>query len=442
MKADPTRQRVELARMLLAVIDRGRSLDREFLHRASGWDTGSKARSRELLWGTVRWYGYLEQLIAFMTGRSVQKLPATTRALLALGLYQLWQMRTAEHAVIKQTVDAVAVAGQPRLKGLANALLRRFQREGDALRNEIDMEPSVAAMPDWIYEAIARDWPQAAPAILAASQARAPMWLRINRMRTDPKTYIERLQSELPTLEATATELVPDAVLLSAPTQVTALPGWETGDVSVQDAAAQLVAEFVDPAPGHRVLDACAAPGGKAAHLAERLGGDLDLTAIDVDGKRMQRVTETFERLGLAARLVTASALDTDAWWDGRAFDRILIDAPCSASGVMRRHPDIKFTRRPGDIAQLAETQSALLAALWPLLASGGRMIYTTCSIFEAENSAVLNEFVGKHSNAYTKNKLPNASWDALMVPRGVGYQVLPGTEKFDGFFYGCIEKH
>lgn len=435
-------ERIALARVLNKVIAEGRSLDREFAVLSESMDPGARPRARATLSGTVRWYGYLEKLIAHMTGKSAVKLPALPRMILAAGLFQLWKMRIAPHAVVKETVDAVVVAGHPRLKGLTNALLRRYQREDEALHSALGVEPAVAAMPKWMVGQLRKDWPEAADEIIAASHERAPMWLRVNTALVDVEQYVEQLAAAFPEIDLQRSQIAVDGIMLGAPVDVARLPGWARGEVSVQDAAAQLTVEFVAPEPGQRILDACAAPGGKAAHVLERTRGQAKLTALDIDPHRLPRITETLARTGQQATVRAADAAAPDTWWDGEPFDRILVDAPCSASGVIRRHPDIKFTRRPKDLKKLAATQRGLLDALWPLLATGGRLIYTTCSVFAQENEHVLNEFIRAHSNATQKIQLPNASWEALMVPRGVGYQVLPGTEQFDGFFYGCIEKH
>ncbi len=435
------RQRAALAGVLKRIIVDGRSLDREFAELAETLEPNARPRARATLSGTVRWYGYLVLLVEQMTGKPAAKLPDVPRMLLVAALYQLWDMRIAPHAVVKETVDATVAAGHPRLKGLVNALLRRYQRESESLHATLDVEPALASMPVWWVDQLRKDWPNQVDEIITASQARAPMWLRVNAKHRSVEQYITELAEALPDLSATASHIASDAVLLDQPVDVHRLPLWDQGAISVQDAAAQLTVDFVAPRPGERILDACAAPGGKAAHMLERTGGDIDLTALDVDKARLQQVAATLERIGHTATLLEADASQPDTWWDGKRYDRILIDAPCSASGVIRRHPDIKFTRRPTDLAALARTQSDLLKSLWPLLATGGRMIYTTCSVFCAENDVVLNEFLREHSNATAKIQLPNAGWEALMVPRGVGYQVLPGTEQFDGFFYGCIEK-
>lgn len=433
--------RAQVARIVVSVVTQGRSIDNECDRELSDFSSSEQALAREMAFGTVRWYDYLVAVVEQMTGKPSTKLKAPVRALVICGLYQLWKMRVAPHAAVSETVNAVTVLKAPRLKGLVNALLRRFQREQEVLLAKPKVVAREHAHPRWLHAAITNDWPNEAAAIFAANNERAPMWLRVNQQRASISDYQQRLKDAHPDVETHTNALLPNAIMLAKPLPVTTLPGWETGDVSVQDAAAQLVVDFVAPCAGERILDACAAPGGKTAHLLERTGGDIALTALDNDARRLGDVEATLTRIGYKAVTQAASAQELDSWWDGQAFDRILIDAPCSASGVIRRHPDIKFTRRPADLGRLARTQRNILAALWPALKPGGRLVYATCSIFSQENTESVNEFLTNHSNANVIIQLPNTGWQALMQRRGAGYQVLPGTQNLDGFYYACIEK-
>ncbi len=432
--------RVSAARAVHAVVARGRSLDAALDAFGAALDAGDRAFLRELCFGTLRWYLRLGAMIEHMTGKPLARLDARVAAAIAVGLYQLWRLRVPDHAAVHATVESVAVLGRPRLAGLANALLRRFGRERDAVIAATAAPEAVAsAHPQWLAELLRGDWGDAAAAILAANNARAPLWLRVNRCRCDVATYRQLLAAD-PALPATATAAgVADAIRLAEPVPVTALPRFDDGWVSVQDAAAQLAADFVAARPGQRVLDACAAPGGKSAHLLERARGELDLTAVDSDAERLGRVRETLARLGFEAGVVHGDATCPADWWDGRPFDRILLDAPCSATGVIRRHPDIRHLRKPGDVPALARRQRALLDALWPLLAPGGRLVYATCSVLDAENAAVVNDFVSAQSNARAADELLNDNKLALMVPQRPGVQILPGSADFDGFYYACI---
>jgi 16S rRNA (cytosine967-C5)-methyltransferase len=294
--------------------------------------------------------------------------------------------------------------------------------------------------PRWLIDAVRQDWPRQWQEVLAANNERAPMWLRVNTGHGATADYVERLAA----MEMTAEMLdaVPGAVRLDEAVGVDELPGFADGDVSVQDAAAQLAAMLtLDGTTPRRVLDACAAPGGKTGHLLE-LGGDtLVVVALDSDATRLDSVRGNLARLGRDATIIAADASKPEAWWDGDAFDAILLDAPCSASGVIRRHPDIKWLRRPADVAKLSRLQRALLDALWPLLAAGGRLVYATCSVLAAENDDVVTAFLDAHDDAIEVDVLPNNNIRDLMCRKACGYQILPGTAELDGFYYACLEK-
>ncbi|MDX1655623.1 MAG: 16S rRNA (cytosine(967)-C(5))-methyltransferase RsmB, partial [Candidatus Competibacteraceae bacterium] len=310
--------------------------------------------------------------------------------------------------------------------GLVNAVLRQGQRRREALKEILLADP---AHPPWLLKMLQRDWPEHWPAVVAANNAHPPLTLRVNLSRISREVISQRLAaaglSAIPTGKAGLT-------LLQA-VDVERLPGFAEGLLSVQDAAAQLAAPLLDPRPGQRLLDACAAPGGKTGHLLERCP-KVELTALDLDPARLERVTDNLSRLGLEARVVTGNALEPAAWWDGRPFDAILLDAPCSGSGVIRRHPDIKLLRQPADIPLLARRQQDLLTALWPLLAPGGRLLYATCSVLRAENEAVIAAFLAQQPDA---RELPiEANWGEVAYH---GRQILPGQEGMDGFFYACL---
>ncbi|MDN5924849.1 MAG: 16S rRNA (cytosine(967)-C(5))-methyltransferase RsmB, partial [Xanthomonadales bacterium] len=320
--------------------------------------------------------------------------------------------------------------GRPRFAGLTNAVLRRWLRERETLNALLDVQPSTRwASPAWLLEAWQRDWPQQ-PLAEASNQVATPC-LRVNRRHGSRDDYQARLTQA--GIESAAIAWLPDALLLSRHTDITRLPGFAKGDFSVQDGAAQCAADLVDARAGMRVLDACAAPGGKTAHLLER--ADIKLLALDSSALRLQRVAENLARLGLHADVRAGDAGVSD-WWDGQPFERILLDAPCSATGVIRRHPDIKLHRRADDIAPLAAQQRRLLNNLWPMLATGGRLIYATCSLLRAENEAVLDSFSAQAGDA----KVATVSLGAGQAA-GAGWQLLPGEDGVDGMFYAVLEK-
>src|SRR5690606_21472872 len=316
------------------------------------------------------------------------------RGLLLAGFAQLDALGLPAHAALSATVEAARALGRTHQAGMVNALLRRAQRDG------VPASAADATWPDWLRAQVRADWPDQADAIFAASAAPAPTWLRVNRRRGTVEAYAQRLHEA--GVESEAVGGLPDALRIDAPVSPLALPGFADGAISVQDAAAQRVADALSPPPGapasgRRVLDACAAPGGKSAHLLER-AQSLRLTAIDVDARRLRRVRETFERLGLGAgaRLLAADAADTDTWWDGEPYDAILVDAPCSATGIVRRQPDVLLHRRASDLAALCALQARLLDALLPLLAPGGVLLYAICSILRQENGQQVDAFLAR----------------------------------------------
>ncbi len=378
------------------------------------------ASVQDLSYGTLRDFGVGDALVARLVHQPAPDL--NVRALLLVALREIRAARAASYTVVTQAVDAATLLGVPRAKGLINAVLRNYLREQVAL----DAAACVALSarhrhPTWWIERVRRDHPQHWEAILAAGNEHPPMTLRVNRRRITTEAYLRRLAG----CGVAARQVGPVAVRLDRPRPVHEIPGFAQGLASVQDAGAQAAAELLGAASGQRVLDACAAPGGKAAHILER--DEVDLLALDVDGERLARIRDNFVRLGLTGELKTGDALQPGDWWDGRPYERILLDVPCSASGVVRRHPDIKWLRRPADIARFAHTQEALLEALWQVLAPGGRMLYATCSIFGEENAAPVAAFAHRHD-------------DARLVPLGAGGQWLP-NEDHDGFFYALLAK-
>ncbi|HLK71092.1 MAG TPA: 16S rRNA (cytosine(967)-C(5))-methyltransferase RsmB, partial [Steroidobacteraceae bacterium] len=353
------------------------------------------ASVRAVAFGTLRWYPRVARLAELLReGRAVQ---SAVQALLAVALFQLEYSRNPIQATVSSAVEAARLAGQPRAAGLVNALLRRFLRERTQWLAKLASEPAAAlAHPLWLLKALQTDWPAEWPSIVAANNTQAPMGLRVDLSRCSR----EELQAQLGRrgVAAHAVDGIDTALLLEQPVAVKDLPGFAEGLVSVQDPGAQLASRLLQAQPRERVLDACAAPGGKTGAILEAVSGPLSLTAVDVDAGRLQRVAENLRRLRREAQLICADLAVPGDWWDGRAFDRILLDAPCSAVGVIRRHPDIKLLRRVEDIGAFAERQSALLDRCLAMLAPRGRLVYATCSVLRAENDAVVAGALSRHT--------------------------------------------
>jgi len=382
---------------------------------------GERGALQDIVYGSLRQLGRLDAWLAALLER-----PLTDPELgwlLRVALYQLAYTRAPAHAVVH---NAVSAAGEGWRRGLANAVLRNFQRRRVELEKIADAQPSARwSHPDWWIDKLQSEHPAHWQAILEASLLHPPFTLRINGRRGDVDGYLQRLtEAGLP-----AHQTGPDDVTFDKAVPVHTLPGFDAGDVSVQDAGAQWAARLLDAQPGERVLDACAAPGGKTGHILER--ADVDLTALDVDAMRLARVQENLDRLQLKATLVEGDAAQPDAWWDGRPFDRILADVPCSASGVVRRNPDIKWLRRPEDIAQFAAQQAVMLEALWRLLAPGGTLLYATCSIFHEENEGQVQAFLARHAADAERCPLPEPLSDGPLLP----------AAEHDGFYYALLRK-
>jgi 16S rRNA (cytosine967-C5)-methyltransferase len=427
-------------RVLIAVVRDGRRLE-DALAGASA-PASLKSTVQSLSFGTVRWFYQLEACLAGLSGRPLDRLDPEVRALALVGLYQLAHGETPAHAAVAETVEASRLLRRPKAAGFVNAILRRFLRERDAILASIQRDPAARyAHPAWMVQAFERDWPGDFQAILAAGNLHPPMWLRVNAARASLADY--RAELTRAGMESQTCSFAPEALRLARPVEVGRLPGFAEGRVSVQDAAAQLAARLLHAQPGMRVLDACAAPGGKACHLLELEPAIGELVALDVDPARVGRIGENLARLGLAATVLAGDACAPAAWWDGRPFDRILLDVPCTGTGVIRRHPDIKLLRQPGDVAQFVDRQQRLLAAAWPLLAPGGRLVYATCSVLKAENTAQAARFLAANPEAVEVTESARLFWPAQppVAGPGPGVVLLTGAADTDGFYYACIEK-
>jgi 16S rRNA (cytosine967-C5)-methyltransferase len=350
-----------------------------------------------------------------------------------LGLVQLEVLQLQDYAAVAATVEATRTLKRPQLAGLVNAVLRRWQREREILIARLDAEPQTRhAHPEWLASALARDWPAQADAVMAADNREPPLMLRANRRFGERDALLVKLQAA--GYEVSLHPWLADALVLPHSTDVTRLPGFDDGAFAVQDGSAQIAADLADLHDGMNVLDACAAPGGKACHLLER--ARIDLTALEVDAKRGERIRQNLMRLRLDAKIVIGDASAPNGWWKKQLFDRILIDAPCSATGVLRRRPDVRLHRRESDIAAMHTQQRRILSALWPLLKPGGRLVYITCSMLRAENETIVGELLAQQDDAHVLS---------FTLPVGqaanIGWQILPGDGDLDGMYYAVLEK-
>jgi 16S rRNA (cytosine967-C5)-methyltransferase len=417
--------RAEAAKLNQRVLRDGRSLD-AVMARAKPFADRDRGLLAALVYGSLRWHHRLQwQLERLLTAKLARR-DAVLGSLLRIGLFELQFLRVPDHAAVSTCVDAARRLGLARAKGLVNAVLRRFLRERAELDAKMQSQPvALYSHPAWLIDACKTDWPDRWQALLTANNEPAPMWLRVNRQRTSRASYLAELKrlgidAEVPPEPASA-------VLLDAAIPVSRLPGYASGLVSVQDAGAQLAAGWLDLEHGQRVLDACAAPGGKAAHMLESCPDLKELWAVDADPARLETVADYLSRLGLNAKLVCADARHAEEWWDGAPFDRILLDAPCTALGVIRRHPDIKLLREPADTNAAALRQAELLDSLWGLLAPGGRLVYATCTVLRRENHSQIRDFLAR-------------TRDAVLGELGER-QLLPGEANMDGFYYACLDK-
>lgn len=409
----------------------GRSLDAELTavwRQHTVLSPQQRGAVQDVAYGALRHLGYIDAAIDRLLTRPLTDAPV--RNLLQVALYQLMHTKAHSYAIVDHAVPAAGRLGFPKAQGLVNAVLRNF------LRRRVELDAAITATdsgrhsyPQWWIDRVAAEYPDDYHEILEAGNARPPLTLRVNRRKITRENYLEMLQLQ----DIAAHAVGRQGIVIEKPRPVSMLPGFAEGLVSVQDAGAQLAAELLDVADGMRVLDACAAPGGKAAHLLEL--ADIDLTAADIDAQRLQRVTENLARLTLHAKLLQADAGNAAAWRDAGTFDRILADVPCTASGVVRRHPDIKWLRKPADIAAMAQRQTQILDTLWQLLGRGGKLLYATCSVFSEENGRQVEQFLARHSDA--RNTDVSISAEGLRQSHG---QLFPDAAH-DGFYYALLEK-
>ena len=427
--------RLAAARALAAVLSGKASLNSSLPTQLDKVDERDRGLTQDLAFGTARWQPRLDLLAAQLLQKPFKAADADVQALLLVGLYQLFYTRIPAHAAIGETVGCADKLKKPWAKGLLNAVLRRAQREGEELLAGMERDPVVrTAHPRWLQKQLKAFWPEQWEAICAANNAHPPMILRVNRRHHSRDAYLALLAEA--GVGASACRYSRDGIVLAEACDVRGLPGFAEGWVSVQDEAAQLSADLLELAPGQRVLDACCAPGGKTCHLLEAEAGLGHMVAIDLEAKRLIRVRENLDRLQLDAELIACDARDTASWWDGKPFQRILLDAPCSATGVIRRHPDIKLTRQADDIPALAALQGELLDALWPTLEVGGMLLYATCSSLPTENTEVVGAFLARTPGA---RELDLATEAGLRQPHG--RQLLAQEGGHDGFYYAKLIK-
>jgi len=420
-----------------AVVADGRSADAAL---AEYGGTAERAAVRAIALGTLRWYLRLAPAIDALLARPSGVAPPI-RALLAAAAHQIEYSRNVPEQTVDAAVDAARSLSGERATALVNAVLRRYLAEHTRILARLDGELAVrTAHPAWLIERLRLAWGDRAPAILDANNAHPPLTLRIDLSRTTRESYRQRLQEA--SIDSQEIQWNATGLTLDRPVSVDRLPGFAEGLVSVQDAGAQLAAPLLAAAPGMRVLDACAAPGGKTGHILECLGASADVTAVDVDAARLERIRENLARTGREARLAVGDMRTPESFWDGRPFERILVDAPCSSTGVIRRHPDIKLLRRPADLPALSAGQLAILGSAARMLSPGGRLVYATCSVLPEENEGVVRRLLDADPLLAVAKMPQGPALAPGGLDRALGVQLLPGAEAgTDGFYYACLEK-
>lgn len=425
-----TNVRAAAAQVVFQVVDKGESLSSALPMAQQSIRPRDHALLQEICFGVLRYLPRLESTANLLMDKPLKGKQRVFHHLILVGIYQILFMRIPDHAAVGETVEATKDLRGPKLRGLINAVLRNYQRR----KEELDVlatshDAGKYGHPSWLLKLLKESYPEQWQAIVEANNQKAPMWLRVNRQHHTRDEYLALLNQE--NFDASLHPQAPDALKLASPCDVNLLPGFDQGWVSVQDAAAQLSVEYLNPQPGDLILDCCAAPGGKTAHILERTD-DVEVVAIDCDPNRLERVNDNLARLNLHADVICGDARYPEQWWRGEKFDRILLDAPCSAVGVIRRHPDIKWLRRANDIETLTQLQSDILDAMWRQLKPGGTLVYATCSITPQENSLQVKAFLTRTSNAQLLDSDVNAP----------GRQIIPGEDDMDGFYYAVIKKN
>jgi len=426
--------RATAAHIIFSVAHDGINLDDAFEKHLKHSEEASHAFIKAMCFGVLRFYPRLLFFLSKLIDKPIRNKEKLVECLLLAGVFETYYMQTPSHACVSEMVKAGLDLKKSWAKGLINAVLRSALREQESLQQIAeDNEGARAAHPKWLLKLIKKHWPSEYKDIIDANNKAGPFTLRVNLQKTTREEYLAALKAK--GIAAAICPHSPAGLQCEAAVEVNELPGFANGMVSIQDQAAQLAANILAPHAGERILDACAAPGGKTAHLLESCR-DLKVTAIDISKARLQKVSENLDRLGLSAEIRQGDAQDPERWWDKQSYDRILLDAPCSATGVIRRHPDIKLLRRPEDIENLVQTQSQMLSMLWPLLKTGGMLLYSTCSILAEENDQQIQQFIQNNKNA--REQIISAEWGH---ERQHGRQILPGEDNMDGFYYTLIYK-
>lgn len=424
--------RADAAKALFYILEQGKSSRECLPDIQTGYSEQDKAWLQEMVFGVLRQLPKLQFWLRTLLDKPLKNKNKVVEHLIMLGFYQLAFSRVSTHAAVSETVAATRFLRAEPLKGLVNALLRNFIRQ-ELAETPIDDPQINSGLPKWLYKRLLQSYPEQLDPLGQAMNQRPPIWLRVNQLQTTSTEYQAALKDM--NVSFSLSDSHPDGIVLEKSIDVTTLPGYQQGWFAVQDGAAQLAAKYLGAQPGERVLDCCAAPGGKTCHLLESQPELAQCVALDIDEGRLKRVQENLDRLKLSASLLTADAAVPSKWWDGKHYDRILLDAPCSATGVIRRHPDIKWLRKNADIDVLVSLQQTILQSMWEILKPGGILVYATCSILAEENHLQISRFLEQQPDA---SLVPIDSTETPSMP---GRQILPGEGQMDGFYYARLLK-
>ncbi|MDG4813236.1 16S rRNA (cytosine(967)-C(5))-methyltransferase RsmB [Hydrogenovibrio sp. 3SP14C1] len=425
-------------KICLTVIEHGRSLNQSLAEGLAQFsDRRERAFTQNLVLGTLRWQDRLEAIRSHLLKKPLKAKDEDVNQLILLGLYQILYMDTPEHAAVSETVSLTKSLKKPWARGLINGVLRTFLRDKDSICEEVDKKPAYRySHPQWLTKAMRSAYPDHWEQVLSANNEPAPLTLRVNPLHQTREAFLALLAEQ--SVEAESHPKAPQGIVLKSSLDITQLPTYDDGGFSVQDAAAQQAACLLAPLPNEVILDACAAPGGKTTHLLELSDNQAKVFALEKEPERIERLSENLYRLGLTAEIEVGDASQPDNWWPDVQFDKILLDAPCSATGIIRRHPDIKWHRTPEDITALTELQAAILHAIWPRLKPGGQLLYATCSVLPQENRDQMTQFLEQTADA---KEIPIETDCGVLIKDAPGRQILPGQDGMDGFYYCLIEK-